>query len=126
MNIHIRHALNGVDFIYSPRGSRKEAKLMPSHESKSALQLDHLTRVEEQFSEMRILLLPLAQDVAEEIASVAEGMLLEAVLQIHEDAGRGRGDRYGAVMNSRGRAFNGGDVRDCLDPIRTHLLSWMI
>lgn len=124
---HIRHASGGVDFIYSPDESRKRSMLFPVYEPKKMPVRDgHLSLVQQQFSDMSILLLPMTKGEAEEIANVAEGMFLEAMLQIHEGAGRGRGDNYDQVMNSKGRAFNAAHLGTQVEPIKNLLLASMV
>lgn len=126
-DIHIRHALGGVDFIYSPDESRKRSMLFPVYEPKKMPVRDgHLSLVQQQFSDMSILLLPMTKGEAEEIANVAEGIFLEALLQIHEGAGRGRGDNYDQVMNSKGRAFNAVHLGTRVEPIKNLLLASMV
>ena len=126
MKTHIRHALNGKDFIYSPEESWSRSRLVPKHDPRVEAPGDnHMVWVTEQFARLSALLLPMKPELAEEIAGVAEGVLLEAILRIHEDAGRMRGEKYDTVMNSPAKAHNASQLGRELDSIKAQLCAWM-
>ncbi|WP_290591493.1 hypothetical protein [Arenimonas sp. SCN 70-307] len=123
---HICNSLSGSDFIYSPSDSRVRNRLWPTHKAAKPIdEHDHLTKVIAQFSQMSVLLLPMKNSEATELAHSAEGMFLEAILRFHEDAGRPRGENNDPVMNSVKKAFNADNMGNEVNALKVNLLTWM-
>jgi hypothetical protein len=132
---HLRFAANGTDFLYDPAKSRSMGRLVDLHRPvRKGTTASHAAFFLKQFVGMKVLLLPMDDGEtadATRLAGIAEAIVLQAVLHIHDLAVANppdgvRPDPLLRIMNSNGKALSVKAPSEAIDVVSQQLREMMV